>query len=294
MTRITHRGLAAFAIVIGGVAGAFVAAPPASAIVFAQYDEVTIRRDGFDVGGLGFADGSPTTAAELYWVQDWNGTAPILGGYIHFDGVNGSCARVRLLSYDDAGDLVGSANLSNEECAYSNGHSAKHFEVSGEIGATEVVVTLQTLASNGTWGGIGGQTLTYGPIIDTDDVLISRAEFDLGAGELVGGAPERPATVTWTLTNNDYITPIFDGSLFIREADDLCARVRIRYSSEALGVIGTRYTNEICQTSDDDRIVPLHLDQFESRAVDEVKYTIESRSPGGTWSAVGSTTVYLN
>ena len=56
-----------------------------------------------DIGGDAFVNDAPTEGAVLNWDQVWYGATPTLSGTLHFDGVTGSCARVRLISYDSIG-----------------------------------------------------------------------------------------------------------------------------------------------------------------------------------------------
>ena len=257
-----------------------------------EIDDLQIESEGFDVGGDGFAAGAPTDSARV----EWDHTAfviPWLRGSIHFDDVASSCARVRLLSYDGWGNEVDEV-FSDEECAYRDGHIARPFELQGGGGVTEVKVTLQTLAMNGTWGNVGSRTVTYGPTIDTDEVSISRAEFDVGAGAFVNGTASDPATVTWTVPGRWSDThPVFSGTLYMNSANDLCGRVRVKYYYSWGGVIDTTPGTDHCVTDDDLHTFPVVFDPINTD-VAEVRYIIESKGSSGDWSTVGMTTATRN
>ncbi len=257
-----------------------------------EVDDLVIEANGFDIGGGGFAAGAPTESATVEW--DHTGfVIPWLRGSIHFDDVASSCARVRLVSYDGWDNQVDEV-FSDEECAYRDGHIARPFELRGGGGVTEVKVTLQTLAINGTWGNVDSETVTYGPTIDIDEVSISRAEFDLGSGAFVAGTAAEPATVNWTVPGRWSDTrPVFSGTLYMNNADDLCGRVRAKYYYHWGGVIDTTPGPEHCVNDDDLHTFPIVFDPINTD-VAEVRYIIESKGGSGVWTTVGMTTATRN
>src|SRR5687768_9030596 len=72
---------------------------PVAPYPFTHVDDILIDELGYDVGGDGFANGSPVEAAKLTWTAAWFGPSPELTGKFHFDGAE-RCARVVLISYD--------------------------------------------------------------------------------------------------------------------------------------------------------------------------------------------------
>lgn len=284
------RFMAAFTLL--GITGI---APTAFAAV-TQTNDVLILADGLSVGGEGWESGEPAAPATLTWNQAWFGAGATLNGLMHFDGVAGSCARVRLISYDGNGVAIDTA-YSDEECAFDDGHSGRVFEVESAYGAAEVKITLQSLALNGTWGSIGSKTVTYGPDLGTSYIRILANEIDVGDGVFSAGAPAGYATVDWTVSSAEItngITPEFHGTLYMNNADDRCARVRMEYKSAVLGLLDTRHTIERCVSNDQLHTFALSATGFVGSAVDEVKYTIETRPNGGTWEDRGSATAYLH
>ncbi len=280
-------------------AGLSTVALPATAIeitpvMAVELDDVLIDANGFDLGGPGFSNGVPTSPAHVEWHQAWFGSTHKFNGTIHFDDQSGDCARVQLISYDDDSVEIPPRNYSPVECVYEDGHIERPVSVQGNVGAAEVKVRLQTQAVNGSWGGIGSQVVTYGPVLGTSEVSISRAEFDLGSGDFVGGTAASPATVTWSVSGSGIITPTVSGTLYMKNADDLCGRMRYKYinNSAGMGVLEERTGTENCVTNDDLYTFDVQTGNYSNSAVDEVKIIIEKKSQG-VWSVVGSTTATL-
>ena len=275
------------------------AAPASVALTAAralETDLFVIEGNGFDVGGSGFAAGVPTDSAIVDWDEYSQETLGArVSGWIHFDGVTGSCARVRLITYDAWGGEL-SREYSDEECAYSDGHVERPFSFAVDNLLSELKVTLQTLAVNGTWGNVGSQTMTAGPTFDTDEVSISRAEFDLGTGAFVGGTAADPAIVTWAIEPGPQfarIAPSFSGTLYMRNADDLCGRVQAKYIRSDGSEFFTQTSDEHCVTNDELHTFPVALG-IGMCYCQQVKYVIQSKDNTGEWSLVGSTIVELN
>lgn len=289
---------------IGVVALPAAAIEPVSAT---DIDDVLVTSEGFDLGGPGFAGGEPTSSARVEWQQAWFGSTVTFNGTIHFDEVSGECARVRLISYD-SDSVEMSRAFSTVECARNNGYNVSFVSVQGQAGASEVQVLLQRLLDNGEWVGVGGSgpvMVAYGPMLGTSEVSISRASFDAGTGDFVGGTAASPATVTWTVAGSGLIKPTFSGTLYMKNTDNLCGRMRCEYINNSIGagVIEAREGTPHCVTDSDLHTFPVTSQYFqgvESSWVDAIRIIIQSssRDPGtgeslGNWVQVGSTTAYL-
>lgn len=297
MNTITRRArllalVAATSIsVIGAVA---TSATDASAYGVVQTDDVVINRVGFDIGGSGFANGAPTSPATLEWATAWFANIPTVSGNLHFEGVANNCARVRVTSFDDAGVELDPPNFSNQECVSGNGHFSRAFTVQADLGASSVEVTLQTALNvvNPVWGGIGSETYEYGPTVGTNDVLLSRAELDFGTGVFTNGAPPSAATLHWEVVDGYKIRPRAEGTLYMKNADDRCGRITLKYYSTLpnIGLIDTTYGDEHCVTDDD--LHEFGINHFNpaiaNPAIDKVKVVLETRPNGGVWETRGS------
>ncbi len=160
-------------------------------------------------------------------------------------------------------------------------------------------VVLQTF-NNGVWGNVGSETFEYPDVVDTDDVLISRAELDFGAGDLVDGAPSLPGTVTWSATPT-LLTPAVTGTFFARQADDLCIRILARYLAGDGRVLDEAVGVQVCVTDDDLRRFAVDIDDYRSGFVRQVRVVVQ-KQPGDSiddiepdaWETVGSQLVTLD
>ncbi len=286
--------LASTITITGAIAGT---SGTASAYGPVQTSLFKIQKVGYDIGGQTFANGNPTDKAEVQWTQAWFANLVHVSGTLHFEGVSGSCARVKVTSYDENGSVILPVDHSAEECVFSDAHIGRAFGVDGRLGASKVTVALQTRvnAPNAPWGGIGSKTFEYGPVLKTADVLISRIETDFGSGVFTGGTASDSGTLTWKV--DDYRPyPVLNGILFMREAKYLCARMRLKYiRSDSGTVVDNAYGTERCQTDDDLHQIPIFLGASNRAyaAVDTVKVMIEVRPDGGTWSTRGQYTVNL-
>lgn len=293
------RIAALLAITTISAAGVVAGAGSASAYGVVQTDDVSINRVGFDIGGSGWNGADPTGPAELEWSTAWFANIPTVSGYLHFKGVANNCARVRVISFDENDIQVGETAFSDEECVSGNGHIRRAFEVQGALAAASVEVTLQTAlnVAGASWGGIGSQTFEYGPTVGTDLVKISRAEVDFGVGTFANGTAPSSGTLHWEVINGYQIRPRLEGTLYMKEAKYLCARVNLKYSSSLpnIGVIDTTYGEEHCASDDD--LHTFAVNHFNpavaSSMIDTVKVILEVRPDGGAWSTRGSATVRL-
>ncbi|MEO5900212.1 MAG: hypothetical protein ABIR68_08775 [Ilumatobacteraceae bacterium] len=267
-------------------------ATPASALV-TENDAVLIDGNGFSFGGTGYAAGTPTSSGNLEWDQAWYGVIPTLAGRLHIEGDN-DCARVRLISYNSSGAEV-SRVYSNTECAPDNDHISWPVEVEGSVGSPKVLVTVQSENSGG-WSNVGSQTLDYGPAVDIDSPLISRATYDFGTGNFVGGSPASPGTLTWTTSGSGVLTPRLTGTLYMNDTEN-CARMRMRFSNASGGELAVKYGGTVCGHNDELKKYTVDLAPYSSSAITEVHISIQefdASPPPGAWMQIGATVMYLS
>ena len=267
---------------------------------FTEVDSVLIDEPGYKVGGNGFTNGSPAEPASLTFTQNWFGAVPTLTGKIHFDGAE-RCARVTLISYDAAGVEKSPRDYSDTECPADLGHFGKEIKeggnsgLTGRAGAAKVKVVLQTQNPDLSWNNAGNQTVTYGPVLDSDSVLILSDYADLGTGVFDGTRPAAPATMTWN-SDGTSVNPILSGAtLYINNAHDVCFRTKVTYMKHD-GVAlepAPRTGTERCVTDDLLHTYPVQMGAFFHNEVAEITYAIEKKGGTGVWEEVGSTTVEL-
>jgi hypothetical protein len=272
---------------------------PAAPYPFTELDSVLIDEPGYKVGGDGFANGSPAEPAIVTWTAAWFGSSPELTGKIHFDGAE-RCARVTLISIDASGAEMTPRDYSDIECPGDLGHQAREITeggnsgLNGRAGAAQVKVQLQTQNTNQSWSNAGFQTVTYGPVLDTDVVQIFRDRVDLGSGNLVGQNPDAPATLTWN-SDGGPISATLLGTLFVKDSHDLCFRMHVGYKKHD-GVLleDPRHGDEHCVDTDALHTFPVNMGgAFADNELAEVTYAIEQKGGTGVWETVGQTTLEL-
>src|SRR5262245_6080410 len=272
---------------------------PQAPYPFKEVDSVLILGDGYDVGGDGFTNGAPDGPASLTWTQNWFGLTPQLTGKIHFNNAE-KCARVKLISYDSAGAQVGDPDYSDNSCPNDKAHYGKDIKsggnsgVLGNIGAASLKVILQTLNTDGSWNNVGNQTVTFGPVLDTDNVQILTQYADLGSGTTDGTKPSGSATLTWNATGG-IINPRLAGTLFITDSRGLCFHMKATYKDHDGNPLDVpRIGDEHClDDSLSSHTYPVNMSSFSSGAVFEVTYAIEEKDASGVYESVGETTVQL-
>jgi hypothetical protein len=266
---------------------------------FTEVDPILIPEVGYAVGGDGYSNGAPVEAAQLTWTQAWLGSTLELTGKVHFEGAE-RCARVKLISQNASGAQL-AEDFSDTVCPGDLGHNARVIKeggndgLTGRAGAAKAKVVLQTQNADLSWSNAGNQTVTYGPLLDTDNVQILSNYADLGKGVFDGTKPAEPATMTWN-SDGTSVNPILSGaSLYINNAHDLCFRTKVSYKKYD----GTplepqpRTGTERCVTDDLLHTYPVQMGAFFHNEVADVTYAIEMRGGTGVWEEVGQTTVEL-
>jgi len=131
-------------------------------------------------------------------------------------------------------------------------------------------------------------------VLKVADVRIKRAEVKFGDGGWDGNGPADHGTLTWKV--DDYRPyPVLEGTLYMVNADDLCARMRIKYISSAYGVQDNTYGTERCVYDDAQHTFDIDLGNYlaANSYVDQAKVIIQRRPNGGTWENAGSVLVEL-
>jgi hypothetical protein len=272
---------------------------PEAPYPFTHVDDVLINGLGYDVGGDGFANGSPVESAKVIWTAAWYGPIPDLTGKIHFDGAE-RCARIVLISYDESGAELSPRDYSDVECPSNLAHQTDEITeggtsgLNGRVGAASVKVQLQTQNTNQTWSNAGSRTVTYGPVLDTDQVEIYRSRVDLGSGDLVDGTPSAPATLEWK-SEGGPISANLRGTLFVNDSIDLCFRMHVGYKKHDGTLLeDPRHGDENCATTDGLHRFPINMGgAFEHNELAEVTYAIEQKGGTGVWESLGATTLEL-
>jgi hypothetical protein len=125
-------------------------------------DDVLIKEQGWDFGGVGFADGKPTTSGTGTWTYNL-GPRFHLNGVLHANKVGGDCARMQLEYLDVLGNVVQEEH-GGTVCAPDNGHKGWTVDFGGAVTSTSIVavnVNLQTLNALGNYQTAGFQKVSF-------------------------------------------------------------------------------------------------------------------------------------
>jgi hypothetical protein len=273
---------------------------PAAPYPFTHVDDILIDEGGYDVGGDGFANGSPVEPAKLTWTAAWFGSSPVLTGKFHFDGAE-RCARVVLISFDASGAEMSPRDYSDEECPGDLEHQTDVITKGGNPGvnaradAAKVQVQLQTQNTNLSWSNAGPRrTSIYGPVLDTDTVDIFRERVDLGSGAFDGTNPAAPATLTWE-SQGGPISANLQGTMYLKGAFGLCYRMHVAYKKHDGTLLeDPRHGNENCAGNTDELVrFPVNTGgAFADNELAEVTYAIERRGGEGDWETVGAASTH--
>ena len=122
-------------------------------------DTFTLFGSGIDIGGSGFAGGSPSTPAVIGWSIDQGQAEAFYSGYLHFDGFS-RCGRVKLRYLDEAGVEIDKAT-GPQHCPPDLAHYVYQDQIASVPSplVTQVEVIMQS-KSGGTWNRVDSQTVS--------------------------------------------------------------------------------------------------------------------------------------
>jgi len=145
-------GLGTIATAVGLAVG--VAAPAQAVIV--STDPVRITEPQLDFGGSPWVLGAPTNSGVLGWDVGGGDTTAILSGYLYINNAAGTCARMRLETYDINHAFIDSTD-GGTVCAGSGAlHSWRvNFAADGDPDVTHVHVMLQVQTAGGGYTTVG-------------------------------------------------------------------------------------------------------------------------------------------
>ena len=274
------------------------------AITATQIDDILIESDGFDLGGSGFANDTPTGPAKLLWNQYWFGPGVSFSGTLHLKGVSANCAMVKLVLYGPDGeqiDVPDESNISESYCASTNDHKSFSFTINPTVyGMTKVKVRLINSTDSSNLLPIDGQFAYYGPDLGNSHVNISRYQFDYGSADFQAGTASEPATVNWQVVDGTSKTaPTVSATLYMKNAFDLCGRMVYEYRNDDASLSNRVAGKAHCVSDNDLHTYFVHADGSEqSFSVKQFKIIIEKSlningAPSDVWEQVGAITATL-
>lgn len=262
---------------------------PAGAVIV-QEDDVKLTSSGYDFGGETWVAGAPTGKGELHWHHE-NGTIrPHLVGHLHLDEADGSCGRMRI-EYFDAWESLLATRYGGEVCADDDHHHEWDVDLdpftADEIVAVDVAV--QAESSSG-WSTMEEEKYWIGTM--TDELKITESKVDFGSEDFAAGAPMRTGYVDWEI-DDAVVTPNIWGYLHLNNSDDVCARLNVRYRTEAGAHLFTEPGDEHCAPNGGHHSWYVFMDDEGSDKVGEINVQLQTRAPGGSWTVEGNEIVAL-
>ncbi len=148
------------------------------------HGDVRIAEPTYDFGSSDLLAGSPWHPGDVAWSLSGGRATAKLSGTLHIDNATSACARMVLTYLDDDGDVL-STRTGGTKCATDNSHFKFPITLGGfsDAHVSDVKVSLQSIASDGSVRTIGTDTSNFGGYVDTHTRLAS--------GSLSGGDPYR-------------------------------------------------------------------------------------------------------
>jgi hypothetical protein len=278
------RGLA----VLAAVAGTAVFSGAAQAAVIGDSD-VRLTSTGFDFGGSGFSLGEPVGNGSLVWSYTNGQVTAHLTGTLHLNNVDGHCAHIRMEYFDADGDAVTTRD-GGTVCATDNAHHAWSVDQSY---TDSRIKSVKVSIRDG--DAIGWSTAVYGTyyaVPPTDAVKITASGADFGSSGFFLGEPTGNGWLSWNLADG-VVTPRLTGTLHLNNVASQCARMNMRYLTEAGTFITSRLGGTVCAPGNSHYTWSVDLDNY-TGVVGKVTVELQTQDTSGNWWIRGSQTVSVN
>jgi len=145
-------GLATVAVAVGLAVGA-AALPAHAVVVHTSHPKITAQHLDF---GTNYTLGAPLNGGDLDWDVAGGLTTPRLTGKLYINNDAGTCARMRLKSYDENHVWINTRNGGTVCASDGSLHTWNvDFAAPGDPDTTHVHVILQVQNTNGTYSNVG-------------------------------------------------------------------------------------------------------------------------------------------
>ena len=262
------RTLATLAV----AAAAVMTAPAAQA---AMVDHDTLSQGS---GSFQFQSG------DVYWHHDNGSYSTHLTGTIRLDDANGSCARMRLVYFDDGAELT--TKYGGTVCAEDGKAHTYSVDLNpyGSNRTDLVKVSLQKQTATSGWTTV--ESSYFDADFTTDKIKLTGDGIDLGDDWWGVGGPLGSATVSWTGGEDGAITPRVNGTLYLNNMAGVCARMKIYYWSADNDLLATKYGGQVCSPDNGLHSWTVDLAPFTSTQIDDVYVAMETEGTNGSWNQV--------
>jgi hypothetical protein len=270
-------------------AAALALAGPAQAAVI-DTDPVRLTDEGYDFGNPLFVAGAPTGSGDPEFDFTNMRITPRLIGTMHVDDADGTCARMRLTYRDDAGDEL-TTRYGSTLCVDDDDHYELPTDLDpyadDEIDRVQVAVERESATG---WSTVESDTYT----VDThdDDVRITEDGVDFGGDGFSIGAPAGSGEMNWDFDDGD-VTPRLVGALHLNNSSGVCARIRLRYLTDAGLLLTTREDAARCANDNGHHEWTIDFDPHTSNKIGQVRVQLQTQANNGSWLTAGAETVSI-
>src|SRR4051794_16419971 len=269
------------------LAAAFGAAGAAQAAVIDD-DPVRIVNAKFDFGDNTFVAGAPTGSGDVEWSYGPAGVQPHLTGTLHLDNAAGLCGPVRMEQFDSAGAAV-STWIGGAVCPPGDLEHADAVNLTPPAapGTDHSTVSIEQSAG-GAWTAVASSTV-WANTHDDSVWIAPGGGIGFGGPGWLFGAPLGSGTVEWKLQNGT-LKPHLTGTLHLNNAAGACARMNLRYLTEAGVLIASRTGATFCAGAAGQNSWSIDLAPFRG-VLGQVIVDLQKQTAAGVWVTAGSQTV---
>jgi len=130
-------------------------------------------------------------------------------------------------------------------------------------------------------------------VIDNDPVQLLSNKVDFGDNTFVAGAPTGSGNVAWDYSLG-IVSPQATGTLHLRNAAGLCARMRLEQFSRAGALLVTTVGGTVCAANNAHQTFAVNLNAAGNALTDNVLVSLERTNVGGGWATAASASVTAN
>jgi hypothetical protein len=194
-------------------------------------------------------------------------------GTMHVNDADGTCARMRMTYRNAAGtDLA--TRYGSTLCVDDDDHHELPIDLDpyADDSLDRVQVAVERQSALG-WSTVESSTYT----VDThdDNVKITEDGVDFGGSGWGTGAPSGSGAMVWKLDDGD-VTPNLEGFLHLNNSSGVCARVKLRYFTDAGLLLTTREDDAYCASDNGHHSWWIDFEPYESNKVGEVRVQLQT------------------
>jgi hypothetical protein len=254
-------------------------------------DSVKLTGTGYDFGNATFVAGAPTGGGDLKFDYTGGQIKPHLTGTLHMNDADGTCARMHL-DYRDKNGASIVVKHGGTVCVNDDKH--QEFSVDLEPYAdnkiASVLVQLEKETVSG-WFVVDNEVFYANTF--ADDVKITEDGVDFGAtNTFLTSGPTDSGSLSWGLVDGQS-TPRLIGSIYLNNSSGVCARMNLRYLTDAGAFLTSKPGGVVCADDNGLHQFTVDLDPYTSNKIGKVEVQLQTQGSNGSWNTAGSETVSI-